>query len=366
MSKRIVLSGYYGFDNQGDEAVLQSIIQALRNVEPDVEIMVLSANPEQTAAKYGVMAKNRWKLPKVFAALRWGDMLISGGGSLLQDVTSQKTIPYYLGVIGLARVLRKPVSFYAQGVGPIDQSVGRNLTHFMGNRVQLITVRDEDSYQLLKEIGVNRPPMEVTVDPVVSLQPIPPTTKEYKNILQLRENAQSSGRPLIGIAPRSWQNQEGFKDALVETARRLQKEKGAEILFIPMHIPYDLELCQELATQLEGVHIVSGEYLPAELLSIYQQLDFLIGIRLHALIFASAVHVPHIGITYDPKIDSFLKRLEDQPIAKIEQVTVELLYMETERRLNQINTERSRVIERITSLQEIARANAQMVINLLN
>lgn len=366
MSKRIVISGYYGFDNQGDEAVLQSIIQALRNVEPDVEIMVLSANPKQTAAKYGVLAKGRWKLPKVLAALYWGDMLISGGGSLLQDVTSQKTIPYYLGVVGLARALRKPVAFYAQGVGPIDQSVGRYLTRLIGNRVQLITVRDEDSCQLLKEIGVNRPPMEVTVDPVVCLQPTPPKTKEYKDILELKENAQLSERPIIGIAPRSWQNLEGFKDALVETARRLQQEKGAEILFIPMHIPHDLELCKELAAQLEGVHIISGEYLPAELLSIYQQLDFLIGIRLHALIFAAAVHVPHLGITYDPKIDGFLKRLEDQPIAKIEEVTADHLYMETVQRFNHIKAERARVVERITSLQEIARANAQMVINLLN
>ena len=96
---RVVLSGYFGFDNVGDEAILFSIIRALRKLEPSVDITVLSNNPAETAATYGVETVNRWNIGEVRAALKSADGLISGGGSLMQDATSWKSIPYYSAVI---------------------------------------------------------------------------------------------------------------------------------------------------------------------------------------------------------------------------------------------------------------------------
>ncbi len=366
MSKRIVLSGYYGFDNLGDEAVLQSIIKALKEEDPSVEIIVLSQNPDNTAERYGVKSADRWKPGEVLKALRWADLLISGGGSLLQDVTSQKTIPYYLGVVSLARMLGKKVAFYAQGVGPIEGGFGQRLTRLVANRVQLITVRDQGSLELLQKLGVKRPEMRVTVDPVVLLQSTVPTTKEYTEIVNLKEKCFKEGRSLVGIAPRPWKDLKEFQQILVEVAQRLQQNENAEILLIPMHLGQDLDFCLEMADKLTGVRVLKESYQPDELLAIYQELDFLIGIRLHALIYSAVAHVAHLGISYDPKIDSFLHRIKDQSIANVETLEADTFYTEVVKRLHNRKMHKDRIAKEIMSLQSIAKENARCILNLIN
>lgn len=166
---RVLLSGYYGFDNAGDDAVLFAIIQALREVLPDIEITVLSNQPEKTAEQFGVRAVDRWSKGGLLKAVKNCDVLISGGGSLLQDVTSKNGILYYLGIIKLAQVLRKKVMIYAQGIGPIAEPRNRSLTAKILNRVQVITVRDLDSRNALMEMGVYREVL-VCVDPVLGVR----------------------------------------------------------------------------------------------------------------------------------------------------------------------------------------------------
>lgn len=364
--RRIVISGYYGFDNLGDEAVLQSMIQALRDEEPGLEIVVLSADPAATAARYRVEACDRWKLSQIFQALRSANLLISGGGSLLQDATGQMSIPYYLGVAGMARALGKPVAFYAQGVGPIEGGFGRRLTRALGNRVQLITVRDEESYELLRRLGVKRPQMEVTVDPVVSLKPAPPQDPEYLEIARLKGECRAEGRPLIGIAPRPWKDLKGFQQALTEAAGQLRQEEKAEILLIPMYHDQDLAFCEEMAAQLPSAHVLRGRYGPAELLAIFRELDFMVAIRLHALIMGAVAGLPLAGITYDPKIDAFLQRLGDAPVAGVAELTGAALFTEVRRRWRNRERESARVREHMTVLQEKARTNARLVLDLIN
>lgn len=91
----IVLSGYYGFNNIGDEAILYSIIQSLRRLEPEIDITVLSNNPEVTESLYQTKAVNRWNPAEILLALKQADGLISGGGSLFQDETGFKSVAYY-------------------------------------------------------------------------------------------------------------------------------------------------------------------------------------------------------------------------------------------------------------------------------
>lgn len=165
---RVVLSGYFGFDNVGDEAILFAIIRALRKLNPTIDITVLSNNPAETAATYGVDTVNRWNIAEVRAALKSADGLISGGGSLMQDATSAKSIPYYAGVIKLAQIARVPVFIYSQGIGPINGALGKWLVKSVFNKCAGITVRDEASSELLRKIGV-RSSVTVVPDPVVGL-----------------------------------------------------------------------------------------------------------------------------------------------------------------------------------------------------
>ena len=147
---RIVISGYYGFDNCGDEAVLLAIIHCLKTLAPNVKITVLSGNPEKTRKLYGVDALNRWNPVRIALMLLTCRLLISGGGSLIQDVTSARTPNYYLGVIMMALFLRKKVMIYSQGVGPLTIPKNRARTAKILNRCNIITLRDNHSAELLR------------------------------------------------------------------------------------------------------------------------------------------------------------------------------------------------------------------------
>ena len=119
-SHKAVISGYYGFDNCGDEAVLLAIIHCLKKLKPDVRIVVLSGNPKKTRELYAVEAVNRWNPFSVAIELLSCRLLISGGGSLLQDVTSTKSLRYYLAIINIAALFKKRIMIYSQGLGPLN------------------------------------------------------------------------------------------------------------------------------------------------------------------------------------------------------------------------------------------------------
>ena len=121
----ILISGYYGFDNIGDESILRTLVSSLREHIPDCSLTVLSHNPASTREKYGVEAVERMSPMAILRAVKKCDMLISGGGSLLQDVTSSKSLHYYLSIIRCAQFFRKKVFIYSQGIGPIDRPGNR-------------------------------------------------------------------------------------------------------------------------------------------------------------------------------------------------------------------------------------------------
>ncbi|MDD5602599.1 MAG: glycosyltransferase [Eubacteriales bacterium] len=161
---RILISGYYGFDNAGDEAILQSLVSELKAACPGLEIMVLSANPSKTSVDFGVHSVSRSNIIKMIQAVKNCDILISGGGSLFQDTTSFFNVWYYGGIIMLAFAMKKLVFAYAQGIGPVSSRLNKKMLRFIFNRVNNISVRDIRSMRQLKAIGVKRN-VSCTIDP---------------------------------------------------------------------------------------------------------------------------------------------------------------------------------------------------------
>ena len=162
MTKYIV-SGYIGFDNFGDEAIAKVLVDRLKH-EGAEKITLISSNPEKTAKLYGVEA---CPMLKFFDSIKNSDVLVSGGGSLLQDVTSFKSLLYYLGVIYTAIILGKKVEIYSQGIGPINSGLGRMLTRFALKQAHKISVRDKKSQELLKSWKIDA---ELVKDPIFSLE----------------------------------------------------------------------------------------------------------------------------------------------------------------------------------------------------
>ncbi len=375
----VAISGYYGFDNLGDEAVLYSLLEALREVFPAVRPVVLSHAPERTRALYGVEAVNRWRVTEVYRALAGADLVISGGGSLLQDVTGLKSLVYYLGVVWLARRLGKPVVFYAQGIGPVRSRTGRLLVRLVASDVQLITVRDAASARDLAEMGVTRPPVEVTADPVLGLDPArtgrekgmeileragilePPATGGGNNSRPGEDGGSGTAVPVVGVSVREWP---GFGAEQQRALARVGDDlcrRGYRVLFIPLHYPEDLAVSRQVAAMMqEGAIVLERGLTVGEAVSLFGCLDLLIGMRLHALILAAVMGVPPLGISYDPKIDRFLEQLGLQPGGRAADLDYSALSKAVDEILADPAGFRARLSRAVEPLRERARATARL------
>jgi len=305
--KKFVLSGYYGFNNAGDEAVLYSIINSLQNLDEKIEITVLSNNPEQTAKLYDVKAANRWKMGEIYKTIKNSDLLISGGGSLLQDVTSKNGILYYLGVIFCAKLLRKPVLVYSQGIGPVNIGRNRSLTAFILNLADSITVRDESSKKDLEDMGI-RKDVIVSADPVLGVLSHDIKIEKGRELLE-RVDVNINGGKIMGVSVRPWKKAESNFTALAEACDTLAIQ-GWQIVFVPMHFPEDIQASREVAKLMkEKSFLLKENYTPSEALSIYKAVDMVVGMRLHSLIMAAVVEKPLAAISYDPKVNRFMDLL---------------------------------------------------------
>lgn len=322
---KVVVSGYYGFGNAGDELVLLAIVQQLRSVQPSVEITVLSGDPDTTAAQHGVRAVHRYNPFAVAGALRRSDLLISGGGSLLQDVTSRRTVPYYLGVISLAQTLGVPVFCYAQGIGPLVKHDSRERTRKVLSKVSGITVRDPDSAVLLREIGVRGPSVEVTADPVFGLATSHGAAGDGGALAGLPG-------PRIAFAMRPWPARPGWKDEVAGAARRCAESLGGTLVWVALHPPGDVELAEELS-DLAGVDnsVLMAGCAPAEWPALFSTFDLVVGMRLHALIVAAACGKPFVGLSYDPKVESLLRQFGQVSPLRVGETDQEALFAEIRR-----------------------------------
>lgn len=351
---RLVISGYYGYNNSGDEAVLRSILLALeeqgRALGISVEPVVLSGNPSWTSAMYGVEAAHRMRPADVVRAIRGSHGLISGGGSLLQDATSAKTIPYYTGIMKLAQLLGKPTFAYAQGIGPVNRRWLYPMIAGVMKRCAYVSVRDAESAALLEVIGMPKGKVNVVPDPVMGL-PLP-QEKAAASANQAERGEEAFGSaeataptaatmssataepdakvrdnrvPVVGISVRRWREDGAdiarFENALAE----LSLQRPVTLRFLPFHTPADRTVSQEIIARLQGrlgpgssaeLHDPGDD--PQQMLLAVSRCDMLFGMRLHALIYAAGRKVPLLGLSYDPKIDQFLGRLNLKAIGTTE------------------------------------------------
>lgn len=337
----IVISGYYGFDNLGDEAVLYSIINSLRSKKPNINITVLSNNPEKTSKVHGVSAVSRWKLSEIVKVIKDSDMLISGGGSLLQDVTSPKSLIYYLIVIVIAKILGKKVFFYAQGFGPVRRWWSKKLVKFVLDKIDCITLRDEKSADKLRNLGITKPPIIVTCDPVMGMDKSTISKKPGKQLLE--EFEIDFEKPIVGFALRKWQNEDVFIPAVAGLVDQLIME-DIQPVFMSFHLPDDLEIAKKAIKQMKqkGAFLIDKPLEINEALSIISHMDLLVGMRLHSLIMATMLEIPVVGISYDPKVGSFLESIKNNSIFTTENVNKHELFEHVKLKLKTGQTTKER------------------------
>lgn len=362
---RILISGYYGFDNLGDDTVLFGILSAIRKLQPESDLAVLSNQPSRTEELFGIPAFNRWNGWTIFQQLTRSDMLVMGGGSLLQDVTGPRSILYYLGIVAMAKMLGKPVVFYAQGVGPITKPLSKRLIEWVVNRVDLITVRDDKSKHDLQSFGVRKPPVHVTADPALAIDTSLFPKEHGVDILSQFGAEKHPGQALIGVAIRSWSTTHPYLQELATACDRLVHQ-GNQIVFLPMQYPGDVTISQEVRSLMsEPSILLDRQFSFRDIASTIANFDMIIGMRLHSLILAALFDVPFVPLSYDPKIDRFVHRLGFDMGQSVHTVTADLLTEQATQVLASPDDIRMQMRQPIQELRQEAEKNGRLAFEVL-
>lgn len=287
---RAILCGYYGKGNGGDEALLATLLQMLpEHVKP----LILSGNPKETQARYGVSACDRFSPSTVWQALRQSEAFIWGGGSLMQDATSITSPLYYGGLMAVAQTMGLQTIAWAQGIGPLSYPLTRWITRHNLNRCTAVSVRDPGSAALVSNWQI---PFTLAPDPVWALEaePVPGlwNLPAPRVAVALRPHPQLTPQRLQVLA-----------QALID----FQKATQTYILLIPFQASQDLSIAQTLHAQLPEVSSILELTNPRQLKGVFHGVEMAIAMRFHGLIMAAASECRCFAISYDPKVSQLMQ-----------------------------------------------------------
>lgn len=274
---KVVLSGYYGFANTGDEAILLAITRELKRLGHTP--IVLSQTPSDTAQNYGVKSAARMQPLELLGALWGADALLSGGGGLLQDKTSARTLTYYLTIIRIARFLGKKVAIFNQSIGPLSTSGEKSVASALKG-INAI-VREKTSQAYLERLGI---PTKLGGDPALLLE-AKPVTRDANTVV---------------LAPRGGQPEATLR--LAELARALLKN-GKRVIALSFQPGVDTNELEAFKT-ITGVQLLETAD-PDRALELIAGAGAVVGVRLHAVILGAAAGTAFYGISYDPKVAAF-------------------------------------------------------------
>ena len=318
-----LVCGAYGRGNAGDDAILEAIVTELRQIDPDLPIWVLSRNPDDTRLTYRVNSIYTFAFPRFLRRMGKTRLYINGGGSLMQDVTSHRSLWFYLFTISAAKRLGCQVMMYGCGIGPIHSPANRRrAAKVLQKSVDAITLRDTHSREELEDMGVTNPEIILSADPTVILPAAPEQVVD--GILE-SQGIDPKGR-YIGFALRPWP---GFEEkaALFGAAADYAYEKyGLIPVFLPIERRLDVGAARLAAQHMKAPHYILPETGSSDhTIGLFARMQVVVSMRLHALVFAAGQGVPLVGVVYDQKISSFLSYIGQDLYTDLDAVTVEAL-----------------------------------------
>lgn len=303
----VLVSGYYGFDNLGDEAILEELCLELKQlVKPD-QIMVLSANPELTARRYGVRAMQRKNLIELWTALVQARLFVSGGGGLFQNSRTLGSVIYYGLQILMARAHKVRIMIYAQGIGPLQGRLAKVLCCQFFAQADEITVRDDASLHYLETWNLKG---SRTADPVWNLEASKLPASVQQQLIEAGAAPQKSRCVGLSLRPSPELSGEHLSNLAAALSQALARDD--ELLLLPLQLEQDLPVLQAFQKLFQekgrNSRILDTRplELPSQWVGVFAQLKLLVGMRLHALIMALKSGKPAVGIAYDPKVTQLL------------------------------------------------------------
>ena len=319
----IMICGAYGRGNAGDDAILEAIVQEMRALDPERTICVMSRRPKETRLVYRTGAVYTFNIFSVLHKFRKAALYINGGGSLMQDVTSTRSLWYYCYTLRAAKKRGCKVMMYGCGIGPINRAGNRKMAAKTIDRsVDRITLRDDNSRHELADMGVTRPDIRVSADPTIILDAAP---AEVVSLAMEQSGIDPNGR-YIGFGLRHWKGLDAALPAIAAAANYAYEKHGLTPVFVPIEFPSDLTPAERVGSLLRCPWYAVRTRQPIEVtIGILARMKTVVGIRLHSLMFSAGQGVPVVGLSYDIKVDGFLKYIGSRTCLQLRTVQADEL-----------------------------------------
>lgn len=317
--KRFFIIGYYGSSNLGDELLLSCTKKLILDCVPDAELTALTYNVKGTESLHGIKGVSRNHYKEIISAIKANDVIVGGGGSMLQNVTSNRSLMYYLMLLFISKCFGKKVLLFGNGIGPIQGNFWKWLTALLLNRIDQVVVRDEESYQALEQMGVTKN-VKLGSDLVFTYEALKSQERNPKKIT-------------LNLRP--WKNEEDFLKVFEAFVHDLL-DQGYEVVLVPLQVGFDDRVLGILKDRVNrsGLSLLPCEPVEDIISSIASSKVFL-GMRLHSLILSALVETPFVGISYDPKVNAFTSAMGQSHIENLDQLSLERLKEEFQRVIDQ-------------------------------
>lgn len=309
----IIISGYYGFNNVGDDSMLSAMIKNIHKQDPSLGLTVLSTRPKIISERYGVRSIKRTNILKIVSEMKDARLLISGGGSLLQNATSTKSLLYYTYIIKLAKQNGLRVMLYSNGIGPVYGQHSEDIVRNIISTADVVTLREPSSYSDLQKLGAKLSHTSVSADPALCIEPADSARIDYITqhigFVKGKKYFAVSLRELsdIKLSKKDRLARKKFESVIVDAINTITERFDMYPVFIPMQQSKDMSICRRVHKRTSENGILINKLTASEIVGILGQTEFAIGMRLHILIYALNAGVPMIGLSYDPKINAFLE-----------------------------------------------------------
>lgn len=375
----VMISGYYGFGNMGDDSILETVTSKLKERAPGIRICALTRRPKQNEESFGVRCISRTNVFRIVREMLSSRVLISGGGSLFQDSTSSKSLKYYAFIVNLASRLGMKTYVYANGVGMIYSDKNKKLTARTVSRADRVSVRDRSSFDELVSIGVNEEHISLTADPAFMMEvccgdEVRSIREKYGISADMKYFAVSLRR-FEGLQ-RSAYDEGELLDKVLRSCAEVADKYGVTPVFVSMQPDLDLEIskeaCRTIGEKYKVDALVVSPENSRELLALLkggEQMggaEFVCSMRLHTLIYACRAAVPVIGLSLDPKIDAFVGALKHSALLKITELDASGLTGAMAKMLENKATVKEELVRESESFKIAAEADVREVIALLS
>lgn len=319
----VLVCGAYGRGNAGDDAILEAILEELRELDPNLPVWVLSRSPKDTRLHYRASSIYTFDFLRFLSVMGATRLYINGGGSLMQDVTSRRSLWFYLFTISAAKLLGNKVLMYGCGIGPIRYPSNRALaSRVLRKNVDVITLRDPHSATELEEMHVTEPEIVLSADPTVIL---PAAAREAVDGFMETDGLKPDGA-YIAFILRPWTGFEQKAPIFAAAAEYAYRRHGLTPVFIPIEPRLDVAAARQAAALLRvPYHLILDTGSSAHTIGLLSRMKIVVSMRLHGLVFAAGQGVPLIGIVYDQKVSSFLSYIGQDLFTGLDDLTPERL-----------------------------------------